>query len=111
MFQGSKLNVRGSLFQVEGTITEKAQRCLSAERAREPKPHHEPKNEGLGGKLNPTPVYRDQSSKMGQNQIGIARQVLQSYTKCVRREKASAGHIHDMLNMTLSTSTLTGDLS
>src|SRR6218665_1512819 len=29
---------------------------------------HEPKNEVLSGRLNPKPVYRDQSSKMGHNQ-------------------------------------------
>src|SRR6218665_693526 len=34
---GSKRSVRGSSFQVEGPITEKARRCLSAERARETK--------------------------------------------------------------------------
>src|SRR6218665_1749318 len=33
LFRGSKLSVRGSSFQVEGPITEKARRCLSAERA------------------------------------------------------------------------------
>src|SRR6218665_3884135 len=31
LFQGSKRSVRGRLFQVEGPITEKARRCLSAE--------------------------------------------------------------------------------
>jgi len=31
-FQGSKRNVRGSSFEVEGPITEKAGRCLSAKR-------------------------------------------------------------------------------
>ena len=45
----------------------------------EPRAHHEPKNEVLSGKLNPIPVYRDQSSRMEHNQLGIARQVLQSY--------------------------------
>ena len=34
LFWGSKRSVRGSSFQVEGPITEKALRCLSAERAR-----------------------------------------------------------------------------
>src|SRR6218665_2469986 len=34
LFSGSKRSVRGSSFQVEGPITEKALRCLSAERAR-----------------------------------------------------------------------------
>jgi len=29
---------------------------------------------------------------MGHNQLGIARQVLQSYTKCIGRQEASAGH-------------------
>src|SRR6218665_3173798 len=34
LFWGSRRSVRGSSFQVEGQITEKARRCLSAERAR-----------------------------------------------------------------------------
>src|SRR6218665_1884335 len=34
LFWGSKHNIRGSSFQVEGPITEKARRCLSTERAR-----------------------------------------------------------------------------
>src|SRR6218665_1647301 len=34
LFRGSKRSVRGSSFQVEGAITEKARRCLSEERAR-----------------------------------------------------------------------------
>ena len=34
LFSGSKRSVRGSSFQVEGPNTEKARRCLSAERAR-----------------------------------------------------------------------------
>src|SRR6218665_2050735 len=42
----------------------------------EPRAHHKPKNEELGGKLNPKPAYRDQSSKMGNNQLPIARKVL-----------------------------------
>src|SRR6218665_2664574 len=37
LFRGSKQSVRGSSFQVEGPITEKARRCLSAERARRTK--------------------------------------------------------------------------
>src|SRR6218665_1055924 len=62
--RGSKHSVRGSSFQVEEPITEKALRCLSAERIRETKssPRAEPKNEGLGRKLNPKPAYIDQSS-------------------------------------------------
>src|SRR6218665_47699 len=34
LFRSSKRSVRGSSFQVEGPITEKAQPCLSAEQAR-----------------------------------------------------------------------------
>src|SRR6218665_1258319 len=34
LFRCSKRSVRGSSFQVEGPTTEKARRCLSAERAR-----------------------------------------------------------------------------
>src|SRR6218665_1974540 len=34
LFRGSQRNVRGSSFQAERPITEKARRCLSAERAR-----------------------------------------------------------------------------
>src|SRR6218665_1120017 len=34
LFRSSKHNLRGSSFQVEGPITEKARRCLSAERVR-----------------------------------------------------------------------------
>src|SRR6218665_4143292 len=58
----------------------------------EPRAHHKPKNEELDGKLNPKPAYRDQSSKMGHNQLQIARKVLKPYTKCVGRQGASAGH-------------------
>ena len=50
----------------------------------------------VGEKVNQIPVYRDQSSKMGHkmghNLLGIARQVLQSYAKCVGRQEARAGH-------------------
>ena len=76
---------------MEGPITEKAIRCLSAERPEEPRAHHEPKNEGLSEKLDLKPAYRDQSSMMVHNQLQIARQVLKSYTKCVGRQEASAG--------------------
>src|SRR6218665_4170053 len=58
----------------------------------EPRAHHKPKNEELGGKLNPKPAYRYQSSKMGHNQLQIARQVLKPYTKCVGREGSSTEH-------------------
>src|SRR6218665_3409242 len=34
LFRGSKHSVRGSSFQVEGPITEKARHCISAEQAR-----------------------------------------------------------------------------
>jgi|SRR6218665_1766591 len=54
-FQGSKRSVRGSSFQEEGPIKEKARRWTE-----EPRAHHEPKNEGLGGKLSPKLAYRDQ---------------------------------------------------
>ena len=95
LFWGSKRSVRGSWFQVEGPITEKALRCLIKSRAgprNQARAHHEPKNEGLCGKLNPKPAYSDQSSKMGHNQLQIARQVLKPYIKCVGRQEASAGH-------------------
>ena len=49
---------------MEGPITEKALRCLSADRARGTRAYHEPKNEGLGEKLDLKPAYRDQSSTM-----------------------------------------------
>src|SRR6218665_629690 len=91
LFRGSKRSVGGSSFQVEGPITEKAPRCLSAERA-QGRAHHEPKNEGLGGKQNPKLAYIDQSSKMGHNKLQITRQVLKPYTKCVGRQEARAGH-------------------
>jgi|SRR6218665_32468 len=51
-----------------------------------------PRNQELDGKLNLKPAYRDQSSKMGHNQLQIARQVLKSYTKCIGRQEAIAGH-------------------
>src|SRR6218665_2446108 len=50
---------------------------------------HDPKNEGLGEKLDLKSAYRDQSSMMVHNQLQIARQVLRSYTKCVGRQEAN----------------------
>src|SRR6218665_445813 len=90
LFRSTKRSVRGSSYQVQGPITEKARCCLSAEQAQGTR--SSPRAEELGGKLDPKPVYRDQSSKMGHNQLQIARQVLRSYTKCVGRQEASAGH-------------------
>jgi len=62
LFWGSKRSVyiRGSSFQVERPISEKARPCLSAQWARGTyRAHREPKNEGLGGKLNPKPAYTE----------------------------------------------------
>ena len=77
---------------MEGPTTEKARRCLSAERARGTRAHLEPKNEGLGGKLNPKPAYTYISQvRWGTTttmQLQIARQVLQFYSKCVGRQEA-----------------------
>src|SRR6218665_1750633 len=62
-----------------GPITEKARRCLSAERARGTKSSPRAEERRARRNLNPKPVYRDQSSKMGHNHPSIAIQVLQSH--------------------------------
>ena len=55
LFRGSKRSVRGSSFQVQESS------MLFKRRAgpEEPRAHHEPKNEGLGEKLNSKLAYRD----------------------------------------------------
>src|SRR6218665_2667933 len=92
--RSSKCSVGGSLFQVEGANNRESSKLFKrkADRPEEARAHHEPKNEELDGKLNPKPAYSDQSSKMGHNQLQIARQVLKPYIKCVGRQEVSAGH-------------------
>ena len=61
LFRGSKRSVGGSSFQVEGPITEKARRCLSAERA-------------LGTKSSPRAEERS-AQREARSETGLQRSV------------------------------------
>src|SRR6218665_2385269 len=77
--RGSKRSVLG-IFQVAGSNNRESSKLFKrrADQRNQELTTSRRTNLELDGKLNPKPAYSDQSSKMGHNQLQIARQVLKA---------------------------------
>src|SRR6218665_900812 len=89
--RGSKRSVLG-IFQVAGSNNRESSKRLKRRADQRNQELTTSRRTKLDGKLNPKPAYSDQSSKMGHNQLQIARKVMKPYIKCVGRQEVSTGH-------------------